>query len=415
MIEGERDVVSADQTSMMKISGERKLSDIKIDLDDAEQARLSATAIPSREGVRRHEEDSGDHRQAFAQDADRILHSRAYARYIDKTQVFSLIDNDHITHRVLHVQLVSRIGRTIGRYLGLNEDLIEAIALGHDIGHPPFGHEGERILGELCLKHGLPSFQHNIQSVQFLDKVERKGKGWNLTLQVLDGIFCHDGETHSAVLRPRRSKTFLDLDREIFSKMDDSGYPAVPMSLEGCVVRLSDTIGYIGRDIEDAVELELIERGEIPESCSKRLGSSNGAIVYNLVTDLIESSLGVRSAQVGDEEDSIGFSAEVSELLLELKRFNYERIYMNPAFKPDFIRIRHCYEAMFSHYIEMIAGERSGLKSTGLLRSMSDYYWSQHNDAAIVRDYLSGMTDDYFLRRAKEIGCDIPVRKCLPN
>ncbi|MDH3346969.1 MAG: HD domain-containing protein [Desulfobulbaceae bacterium] len=388
---------------------------IKKELDGAEQRKLSATAVLSRDGVRRIPENQDDHRQNFAQDADRIIHSRAYTRYIDKTQVFSLIENDHITHRVLHVQLVSRIARTIGRYLGLNEDLLEAIALGHDIGHPPFGHEGERILDELCLRFGSTSFHHNIQSVQFLDKVEKKGKGWNLTLQVLDGIFCHDGETHSAGLRPKRGKTFMELDSEIAHKIRNLPRPVIPMSLEGCVVRLADTIGYIGRDIEDAVELKLVERDEIPKVCAKRLGNSNGSIVYSLVTDLIENSLAVREVQVGDEDDRIGFSDEVGELLLELKRFNYERIYMNPAFKPDFIRIHHCYENLFSYYLEMIAQEKSGGMGAGLLLGMSENYRLHHNDVAIVRDYLAGMTDDYFLRLAEERGCVIPVRKCLPN
>ena len=150
--------------------------------------RLSPLAAKSSEAVRRNKEQLIGYRQNFAQDADRILHSRAYARYIDKTQVFCLIRNDHITHRVLHVQLVSRIARTVGRFLHLNEDLIEAISLGHDIGHPPFGHAGEQFLSELCMENGLPGFQHNVQSVRALEKLERKGRGWNLSLQVLDGI-----------------------------------------------------------------------------------------------------------------------------------------------------------------------------------------------------------------------------------
>ena len=152
-------------------------------LDEQEAGRLSALATLNKDATRRAVEDRGDtdYRQGFSIDVDRILHAHAYARYIDKTQVFYLIKNDHITHRVLHVQLVSKIARTIGRFLHLNEDLIEAIALGHDIGHAPFGHDGERYLTELCQTHGIGSFQHNVQSVQFLDKVERKGIGWNLT------------------------------------------------------------------------------------------------------------------------------------------------------------------------------------------------------------------------------------------
>ncbi|CAK8723845.1 HD domain-containing protein [Candidatus Electrothrix aarhusensis] len=141
-----------------------------------EKSCFSPLACLSQDSIRRKKENQQGYRQPFAKDADRILHSKAYTRYIDKTQVFSLIDNDHITHRVLHVQLVSRIARTAGRFLGLNEDLIEAIALGHDTGHPPFGHEGEHILDRLCQAHGLPGFHHNIQSVQFLDRIGKKAR-----------------------------------------------------------------------------------------------------------------------------------------------------------------------------------------------------------------------------------------------
>ena len=169
-------------------SRQAKLLDLKNRLDEREQKHLCSLATLSRDGIRRLPTALTEHRQAFAIDADRILHSRAYTRYIDKTQVFYMVSNDHITHRVLHVQLVSKIARTIGRFLRLNEDLIEAIALGHDIGHPPFGHDGEKELSLLCTEHGLPPFQHNVQSIQFLENLERNGQGWHLTLQTLDGI-----------------------------------------------------------------------------------------------------------------------------------------------------------------------------------------------------------------------------------
>jgi dGTPase len=148
-------------------------------LNMREEEFLSPLAAKSRIAVRRKSEKriESDYRQAFSLDADRIINSRAYSRYTDKTQVFSLIRNDHLTHRVLHVQLVSKCARTIGRHLGLNEDLIEAICLGHDIGHPPFGHDGEQYLSEICQSHSIGAFEHNVQSVQFLDRVERKGKG----------------------------------------------------------------------------------------------------------------------------------------------------------------------------------------------------------------------------------------------
>ena len=385
------------------------------ELNRQERLRLSPLATLSRDGVRRCPEKRQGHRQAFAQDADRILHSRAYTRYIDKTQVFSLVDNDHITHRVLHVQMVSRIARTVGRFLGLNEDLIEAIALGHDIGHPPFGHEGEHILSKLCQKNGLDSFQHNIQSVQFLDRFERKGTGWNLTLQVLDGILCHDGEVHNSKLFPRRGKDFEIFDREIKVKAGEPVTPLLPMSLEGCVVRLSDTIAYIGRDIEDAIELELIDRTEIPQECGRKLGISNGTIVYTLVTDLVTGSQHVRTAAGVDDRDNdyISFSAGMAEALLELKKFNYDRIYRNPAFKPEFDKIHICYARLFEHYFDQLAEESDAGQS--ILDSMTEEYVHNQTPAAMVRDYIAGMTDDFFLRQARGIGCDIPERTCLPN
>jgi dGTPase len=398
----------------MTTENETVLQEIQEELNRQERGRLAPLALFSSEAVRRRPEARHGHRQAFAQDADRILHSKAYTRYIDKTQVFSLVDNDHITHRVLHVQIVSRIARTVGRFLGLNEDLIEAIALGHDIGHPPFGHEGERILARLCRSHGLDPFQHNLQSVQFLDRFEKKGRGWNLTLQVLDGIMCHDGEVHNPRLAPQRGKTFADLDREFQAKSREPMTPLIPMSLEGCVVRLADTVAYIGRDIEDAIELALVRREEIPAGCGRRLGTSNGTIVYTLVTDLVAHSRQVRQASgpADRERDYVGFSPEVAVAMLEMKKFNYERIYRNPAFKPDFTRIHVCYEQLFAHYLRQLG--RTAGEGDGLLNSMSPDYREAHPPAAIVRDYLAGMTDDFFLRQARAIGCDVPERICLP-
>jgi len=390
------------------------LSSLLAELDSAEDLRLSPFACKSRDGIRRRSEKAQGYRQAFAQDADRILHSKAYTRYIDKTQVFSLIDNDHITHRVLHVQMVSRIARTVGRFLGLNEDLIEAIALGHDIGHPPFGHEGERILNRLCRKHGLTGFQHNIQSVQFLDCFEKQGKGWNLTLQVLDGILCHDGESGATRLSPARNRDFISFDKLLAAKERDSMTGLRPMTLEGCVVRLCDTIAYIGRDIEDAIELGLIERCEIPEQCGSLLGTSNGTIVYTLVSDIITASAGVRTAGC-DEKDlnGVGFSRDITRLLLELKAFNYERIYNNAVFKPDFKRIHICYEELFDFYMTQLdQNSAKGEVGRSFLQSMSDAYINNQSPAAIVRDYIAGMTDNFFLCQARTLGCDIPERSC---
>ncbi len=383
------------------------------ELNNSEKARFSPLACANARGIRRRPETRSDYRQEFARDCDRILHSRAYSRYIDKTQVFSLVDNDHITHRILHVQLVSRIGRTIGRCLHLNEDLIEAIALGHDIGHPPFGHEGERILDRLCRQYGLDGFAHNVQSVQFLDRVERSGEGWNLCLQALDGILCHNGEAHAWRLAPSRDKDFAIHDRERMLLSGKERLPLPPMTLEGCVVRLADSIAYIGRDIEDAIELGLISREDIPAGCARRLGTTNGTIVFTLVTDLIVHSRQVRGDTAGPEDDHVGFSHETSELLAELKQFNYERIYQNPALKPDMDKIRACYQDLFAYYMKQLHLTTTAKASRDpFFSSMPKAYLHSHEPAAIVRDYLAGMTDSFFLRQAARIGCSVPERRC---
>jgi dGTPase len=365
-------------------------------LDALEVNHLSGRAALNSSAIRRTNEQYSetDYRQDYSIDVDRILHAHAYARYIDKTQVFYLIKNDHITHRVLHVQLVSKIARTIGRYLGLNEDLIEAIALGHDIGHAPFGHDGERYLSELCEIHGIGSFQHNVQSVQFLDKVERKGVGWNLCLQTLDGILCHDGEVHNKELKPAADKTFNTLDQELETKKNNPLTPLVPMTLEGCVVRMADTIAYVGRDIEDAIRLNLIKRDELPRDSVKSLGNTNGTIVFNLVTDIIQTSF---------QNEYVAFSGEASDALRRLKRFNLERIYLNPRVKKYSSNLRDLFRFLFEKYLTDIEHkDPASVIFSGFLNGMSQAYTETHAGAEIVRDFIAGMTDEYFLSQCPD-------------
>jgi len=364
---------------------------IKKELDEREEERLSPWAFLTRNAVRRKEEAEVDrgHRQNFSVDTDRILHSLAYSRYIDKTQVFYLIKNDHITHRVLHVQLVSKIGRTVGRLLRLNEDLIEAIALGHDIGHTPFGHDGERFLSVLCQAHNMGHCLHNIQGVRFLQDIERKGRGWNLTLQVLDGILCHDGELHSQALNPQKGKNFEKLDDEMARKGEDPSIDIRPMTLEGCVVRMADTISYIGRDIEDAIRLGLIDREDIPKECSGILGNTNGKIVYCLVEDLIANSL---------DKPHVCFSSEVGEALRRLKSFNQDLIYMNKKVKEQTPKVNLMFELLFEAYFrDLETGNEDSVIYRQFLDGMSEEYREKTPTPGIVRDFIAGMTDDYFL------------------
>ncbi len=369
---------------------------IRKNLDEAERERLSPYACLNSEAVRKEADPDIDkgHRQNFSADSDRILHSLAYSRYIDKTQVFYLIKNDHITHRVLHVQLVSKIARTAGRLLGLNEDLVEAISLGHDIGHAPFGHDGERFLSDLCEFHQIGRFLHNIQGVRFLQKIERKGKGWNLSLQVLDGILCHDGEIHSQSLKPKREKSFNSLKDEMLKKSEDPSTDLYPMTLEGCVVRMADTISYIGRDIEDAIRLGLIVRQDIPLECRQVLGETNGTIVYTLVEDLVGNSL---------DKPYLSFSDDVGRALQKLKVFNEEAIYKNRRVKAQTEKIRLMFELLFGKYLEEL--ERNHRDSDifkGFLKGMSRRYMEETVPAGIVRDFVAGMTDEYFLSQCRK-------------
>ncbi|MBW2285855.1 MAG: HD domain-containing protein [Deltaproteobacteria bacterium] len=373
-----------------------RLCGLKTLLDQSEENRLSRWACLSRQAVREKREPDIDrgHRQNFSIDTDRILHSLAYSRYIDKTQVFYLVKNDHITHRVLHVQLVSKIARTIGRLLRLNEDLIEAIALGHDIGHSPFGHDGERFLSTLCVAHGIGRCVHNIQGVRFLQVIERKGRGWNLTLQVLDGILSHDGELHSRALEPGKDKTFETLAKEMEQKEQDPSLNLWPMTLEGCVVRMADTISYIGRDIEDAIRLGLIDRGEVPRECRQVLGDTNGTIVYTLVEDLVANSL---------DKPYVNFSVETGEALRQLKIFNQQRIYQNDRVKAQTGKIKLMFELLFHEYVaDLEAGNETSDIFREYLDGMSGEYRDAMPPAGVARDFIVGMTDEYFLNQCQK-------------
>ncbi|MDD3579891.1 MAG: HD domain-containing protein [Desulfobacca sp.] len=373
------------------------LQELRAELERQEDAWLSPYATRSRQAIRRQYEERIDygHRQNFAVDTDRILHSRAYTRYIDKTQVFYLIDHEQISHRVLHVQLLSKIARTIGKFLRLNEDLLEAIALGHDIGHPPFGHDGEAILSRLCQVHGIGSFVHSVQGVRFLDQVEKGGRGLNLSLQVLDGILCHDGETHMERLAPDREKTFAQLQREIELKLADPKVNLKPMTLEGCVVRLADTISYIGRDLEDAILLNLVQRQQLPPLAQTRLGQTNGTIVYTLVADLISNSF---------NKNYVCYSPEVGEALRQLKEFNYQRIYNNPRIKAETGKIEELSNALFERCLQDLEQEyQESPIWMDFLAPMAPSYLEASRPAEIVRDYLASMTDAYFLRQCQEL------------
>ena len=382
---------------MEKSQEYRIFSDIIKNEYKRERKMFSRYACRSSECIRLKEEKIPDRinvRPAFCHDADRIIHSKAYTRYIDKTQVFSFFDNDHITHRVLHVQLVSKIARMIGRCLKLNEDLIEAIALAHDLGHVPYGHDGERYLNSICQKKNLGCFCHNAQSVKFLMELEKNGRGLNLSLQVLDGVLAHNGEILQSHYEPQRDKTFAQFLDEYNKCFTDKKFSAkiTPMTLEGCVVRISDIIAYIGRDIEDAITLRLISREEIPDDVREVLGDTNSLIINSLTSDIILNSY---------EKPYLCISDRIYEALQKLMEFNYTRIYKNPSIKDEDSKLRNMFSVLYEkYYQQLMSGDRSAEIYRDFLDSYDPAYFEKYHtqgmEGRIVIDYISGMTDRYF-------------------
>ena len=349
---------------------------------------LSDLATKNSDAIRLNDSNDDDIRTEFFRDTDRIIHSLSYTRYIDKTQVFSNKRNDHISKRIIHVQLVSKIARTIGRALLLNEDLIEAAALGHDIGHVPFGHLGERFLNEISLKHNQGYFMHNVQSVRELQYLEKQGEGLNLCVQTLDAILCHNGEFLQAEYRPvKKTKEDFLKDYELCYQDANHAKQLIPMTLEGCVVRISDIIGYLGRDIDDAIRLGLLNRDDIPESIKSILGDDNKNIISNIVEDIIKNSIG---------KDYISMSPEVYQAIKDLKDYNYVNIYdlANPPKEKE--KIKYMFELLFDTLLEELKNDKNSTIYTSFLNDMSEEYKNNTTPERMVIDYIAGMTDDYF-------------------
>lgn len=360
-----------------------------------EDEYLSAFACKSREGVRLHKDEKKyvSFRPTFFRDTDRIIHSRAYSRYIDKTQVFSFFQNDHITHRVLHVQFVAKIARVIGRALRLNEDLIEAISLGHDIGHPPFGHDGESELNAICQEYKIGAFAHNAQSVRFLVELENRGEGVNLSIQVLDGILSHNGERLDRKIyfnpKKKRKDFFDEYHKAMASK--NAALNITPMTLEAAVVRIADIIAYIGRDIDDARKVGLIrkKKDRLPRQAEKILGVTNDRIIDTLVKDVIYASY---------NKDHIGLSKRVFAALKDLKEYNYANIYFNPVIKRENAKIRHMFRYLFTTYLESLTSQRHDSEVfRHFIDGMHKRYLRVNPPARIVTDFIAGMTDKFFL------------------
>ena len=333
-------------------------------------------------------------RPAFVRDSEKIMHIPYYNRYADKTQVFSLYKNDDISRRSQHVQLVSRIARNIGNVLGLNTDLIEAIALGHDIGHTPFGHAGERILNELY--HGQTGryFNHNIQSARVLDKIFPL----NLSLQSLDGIICHNGELELKEYRPKPYSELARFDEQMNDCYLRQGAvkELIPSTLEGCVVRVSDIIAYLGKDRQDALKLGIYE--DSPEYHSGSIGATNAEIINNMTVNIIENSYG---------KDYLKMDDDYFEAFKCGKKENYQKIYGNEKLEQVYKeQINPMFEEIYEKLLsDMKNHDRDSVIYThhiNYLKGLTHYYtdagkYEESDPDDIVVDYMASMTDDYFI------------------
>lgn len=333
-------------------------------------------------------------RPAYVRDIEKIMHTPYYNRYADKTQVFSFYKNDDITRRALHVQLVSRIARNIGSLLGLNVDLIEAIALGHDIGHTPFGHAGERYLSECLQEHTGRYFNHNVHSVRVLDDILNR----NVSLQTLDGILCHNGEFAMQEYRPVELEDFVRFDDKYEAcYVDEKAIGGlVPYTLEACVVRICDMIAYLGKDRQDAKRANLIVDDSIFDE--QAFGKSNPEIINNLIVNIVENSYG---------KDCIVMDDEYYKAIKATKKENYEKIYFNEAVDRTY---KESIQPMFHLMYERLLGDlKAGDTGSIIYKHHIDYvkentatygydkYLEETKDEQMVVDFMASMTDDYFV------------------
>jgi dGTPase len=336
-------------------------------------------------------------RTDYERDTGRIIFSMEFRRLRHKTQVFFNPQNDHICTRMEHVIYVNYISNTIGKALGLNPDLIQAIALGHDLGHAPFGHTGEKVL-DRCLSKvdGSLFFKHELHSLRVVDLLaEKNGKrGLNLTFEVRDGIASHCGERYSEFrLAPDRGKTA----DELYEKAICHGAPA---TLEGCVVRMADKIAYVGRDIEDAARAGIMEFDDLPAAIKTTLGRTNGEIINTLVTDIIANSY---------EKDSITLSTDLGQSMEELLKENFNRIYRSDKIARYEKMAENVIEGLFEALLQAAADpEKLARSKNPTLLLLSEYLEShpgstEENVARRIADYIAGMSDNYATKRFESI------------
>lgn len=320
---------------------------IREDIERMERENLSPYATLSEASRGRDlPEEQCDIRPVFQRDRDRILHCKAFRRLKNKTQVFLTPKGDHYRTRLSHTLEVSQNARTIAKALRLNEDLVEAIALGHDLGHTPFGHAGEFVLNELCEE----GFRHNEQSVRVVETLEKDGRGLNLTWEVRDGILNH--------------QTRL-----------------MPHTLEGKIVRFSDKIAYINHDIDDAIRAQVLTEDDIPMELKRTLGFSTRQRLNTLIHNIIMNSM---------DKDDIIMSPEVHEAMIELRKFMFLNVYINPIAKGEEAKAKAMIEQLFHYYMDYIE-----LLPDKYLRMLE----AGAKEERIVSDYIAGMTDQYAISK----------------
>ena len=365
--------------------------------------KMSPYACKNCDVIRRYDRPSDIpkiYRQPFSKDADKILNSAFYNRYADKTQVFSFYRNDDLSRRALHVQLVSRIARNIGSVLGLNADLIEAIAIGHDMGHTPFGHAGEHALHDLYHAKTGRCFRHNLHSVRVLDTIIP----YNISLQTLDGIVCHNGELPLAEYRPQALTGFAAFDaRQEAAYLDEDGdRKLIPGTLEGCLVRICDMLAYLGKDRQDAVRAHLIESEN--DFAPTAVGKTNAEMINNFEVNLITHSFGKPYLKM----DETHFAA-----LTQLKKENYERIYLQEQVQKQ-VRdsvvpmMEQMYEQIYRDAVSHSAHSclyrhhiRTVLEKQQWYPAEQPYTETDPHDLTV--DFIAAMTDDYFVDYYREL------------
>ncbi|MDR0461788.1 MAG: HD domain-containing protein [Christensenellaceae bacterium] len=360
-----------------------------IKIHEGIEGLLSPYASRDKDCVRRRSGNKEVVRSQYAVDTDRILHCKCFNRYSDKTQVFSFYRNDDITRRSSHVQFVSRIARTIGKALMLNSELIEAIALGHDIGHTPFGHKGETFLNELYFAHTNRYFNHNVHSVRAL-QIENT----NLTLQTLDGILCHCGEKAFQKYEPSNLKSFNELDAAIQECYTIEGrvHELRPSTLEGCVVRISDMIAYAVKDRQDAAKAKI--------NAKFKIDISNPEFITKITEDIITNSM---------DKPYISMSEETHQLIKNIVAENTQQIYEDKSvielyhsairpmmgilyekFLDDLAKVN--YESpIHKHYL------KSPTSGSFYRHPTTRHIMEKHDHNDIVTDFIASMTDDYFI------------------